>query len=206
MSSSRIVGPFVTVSGMALAGLAGARPPAYTIAAGFTTQLHNVAADKLHEECFDEECKEHGGVVVAEGKTEHAEAPVELKIREYRDRKGLGAKELEALAHKSQVRAGAGRELRLVAGTVSNKPVVEQWTVEDACEPEIIGRLMIALPDKVVEIEAIGSAARADVAGDAFSQIDKILHGLRIRRLGESTVDPAPAVPDETVQAIVKGC
>lgn len=199
---------------------AAAHPPAYTMRAGFQTSLHNVAETEQREDCLDAPvsatqaksattCHEHGGILVAEGTSTQATIQLTVKIREYRHRNEAAARDLEALAKRVVARAPVEREIRLVAGTTAGRPAVEQWSVTSHCQRQVGGRVLVSLPDKIVEVEAVATTHLDDASIEqGIKQVSHVLHGVRIHRLGDVSVDPAATAPseDELTDAVFNAC
>ena len=73
---------------------------------------------------------------------------------------------------------------------------------------DLAGRVFVALPDKVIELEAAsGVDANEESVTLGVIQIDGILRGARVRRLGDVVVDPAATPPPRApiVRAVAKG-
>jgi hypothetical protein len=194
---------------VALARDAAARPPSYTMHAGFRTSLQNVPDGERREECLDLACHEKGGTLVAQGSSTHDGVALTVRIREYRHHPDQSAQQLQTIAQKMLAKGVDDRELRLVAGKVAERPALEQWSVVNPCQRELGGRVLLSLSDKVVEVEAVATTQTdgADVP-KAISQISSVLHGVRVRRVGDVTVDPAADAPPaaEVSEALKKGC
>jgi hypothetical protein len=188
---------------------AAARPPSYTMHAGFRTSLQNVPDAERREECLDLACHEKGGTLVAQGTSTHDGVELTVRIREYRHHADQTATQLETIAHKMLAKGVDDRELRLVAGKTAERPALEQWSIVNPCERELGGRVLVSLSDKVVEVEAVAKtkADGSDVPR-AVSQISSVLHGVRVRRLGDVVVDPATDAPPptEVAEALKKAC
>jgi hypothetical protein len=182
-----LAGALLLASGAALA-----KPPAYTLTKlGFSTSLHGVPDGERHEICFDKACRDTGGVTVAEGATRNDRSPVRITIREYKRRKP-GAADLAALAKKQLGRAPRGKQVRLTSGTVGGRPAIEQWAVWDNCQRVISARVLVALPDKIIEIETQSTLEPGHDAGDSsVGRMGHILSGVRVRRVGDVSLDPA---------------
>jgi hypothetical protein len=221
---------------LAVARDAGAaKPPAYTVRAGFHTALRNVSEREHDEECLDAApvnasaanaakgtptpaphatneagaCQERGGVLVAEGTSTRGAVSVTVKIREIRHKRDASAHDLEMLAHKMLARPASEHQVRMVTGTAGGRPAVEQWSVKSRCGRSLFGRVLVSLPDKVIEVEATASAPLEDKSiAEGIKQVSQILHGVRVRRLGDMTIDPAPEAPDEDelTDAVFNAC
>jgi hypothetical protein len=194
---------------LAVAADASAHPPAYTVHAGFRTALQNVPDADRREECLDAACHEKGGTLVAQGTSTHDELTLTLRIREYRHHPNQTAAQLQGIAAKLVAKGLDDRELRLVSGKVQERPALEQWSIVDPCEHMLGGRVLLSLPDKVVEIEAV--AKTRDDGSDvprAVWQITSVLYGVRVRRVGDVPVDPAsdPPQASEIAEALKQGC
>ena len=175
-------------SGAALA----AKPPAYTFdKLAFSTTLRGIPEAERHSDCLDKQCTERGGVLVAEGKTTTLPAPVSITIREFRQ-KNAGAAELAALGKKQQAGAVRGKIVRAVAGKAGDRPALEQWSIWDGCQRIISGRVLVAMPDKIIEVETRSVLEPGhDPAATSVGAMTQIMQKLRVRRLGDAVLDPA---------------
>lgn len=179
---------FVTL----LAAPASAREAAFTVSdVGFTTQLHGVVDEG-----------DGPWVTVAEGKTTHDKSPLTIVIREHRGKANLSAKQIDKLA-KERADEDEAKVVRTVKGTVGGKPSLEQWSVVDAKDGEVRARLYVALATKVVEIEVSTKVGKdAELAAEVTDRVHRVLHGLRIRRLGEAALSPSKeALPAKVLLA-----
>lgn len=177
---------------LAPGALEAARPPAYTFAGlTFTTSLRGVPEGERREECLDAKCTERGGVVVAEGVARKLSSPVTVTIREHRQ-KNASKDGLQALAKRLQSHAPRGKVVRVVAGEAAERPALEQWAVWDGCQRLLSGRVLVALPDKVIEVETRSVLEPGhDMTDSSVGAMNKILRGLRVRRLGDAVLDPS---------------
>lgn len=185
-------GAVAGLAALLVGGVADAKPPAYTFQPlGFPTTLHGIPDGERREECFDKECSEPGGIAVAEGKTPTLTSPISITIREYK-KKGAGKAELAALAKKILGKTSHGKHVRSVAGQVAGRPALEHWAVTDGCNRVITGRVLVAMPDKVIEVETRSVLEPGHDPQDASVRgMTKILQKIRVRRLGDASLDPA---------------
>ena len=197
--------PSKAKSGEARAGKA----PAYQVKGlPFLTHLHGESGKEV--ECAGASCNDGRGTVVARGGTDKGRGSVDIVIREHRDTKGAGADQLLTL---SQRLARRSDEVRVVSGTVGESAAIEQWTVKSTCGGPVTARVLVALADKVIEIE---TTARPDAKGTRSAKSAKlvrdmtaILRAIRVRRLGDQVLDPAKdKVPVEKIAEAIpaKGC
>lgn len=178
-----------------LAAPAHAREPAFSVSdVGFTTQLHGVVDDG-----------DGPWITVAEGKTTHDESPLAIVIREHRGKAGVTAKQLDKLA-KLRADEDDAKVLRAVAGVVGARPSLEQWSVVDPKLGDVRARLYVTLPTKIVEIEVATRLKRdAELAADVTARVHRVLHGLRIKRLGDAALSPSKdALPAKTLLASLR--
>lgn len=194
----------------AVTGVAdAAKPPAYTFdQLGFPTTMHGIPEGERRAECLDKSCSERGGVLVAEGKTTALPAPVTLRVLEHK-KKGAGKGELQALAKKLLAHAPKGKEVRTVTGQAADRPALSQWGVWDGCQRVIVGRVLVAMPDKIIEIETRSVLEPGHDPGDSsVKAMSRILKKLRVRRLGEATLDPSSEdiTVKELAGAMPRGC
>lgn len=183
------------VVGAALLGsvAAQAKPPAYTFAnLSFTTSLHGVPEGERREACLDKDCAQTSGVIVAEGETKGDGARVSIEIREHKRRGGIAKVELAELSKGLLGGAPNGKEVRAISGAIGTTQALEHWSVWDGCSREISGRVFIALPDKIIEVEARAPLSVGREGDDpAIVRMNKILRGVRVRRMGDVSLDPA---------------
>lgn len=186
-----------------------AKPPAYTFSTlGFSTTMHGIPEGERRAECLDKGCSERGGILVAEGKTTTLAAPVTLRVLEHR-KKGAKQADLQALAKKLQSYAPKGKEVRTVAGQAADRPALSQWAVWNGCQRTIVGRVLVAMPDKIIEVETRSVLEPGHDSKDLSLQaMEQILKKLRVRRLGNATLDPAPShiTAKELASAMPRGC
>lgn len=186
-----------------------AKPPAYTFdKIGFSTTLRGIPEGERRDDCVDKQCSERTGVVVAEGRTTTLAAPVTITIREHRQ-KNAGKAELAALGKRQQARAPRGKSVRVVAGQVVDRPALEQWSVWDGCQRVISGRVLVAMPDKIIEVETRSVLEPGhDPAATSVGAMTQILQKLRVRRLGDAVLDPADEAISvkELATALPRGC
>ena len=202
-----------TLLALALVGFSGAagaaKPPAYTFdKIGFATTLRGIPEAERRDDCLDKECSERTGVVVAEGRTTSLAAPVTITIREHRQ-KNAGKAELAALGKKQQGRAPRGKTVRVVSGLAGDRPALEQWAVWDGCQRVVSGRVLVAMPDKIIELETRSVLEPGhDPAATSIGAMTQILQKLRVRRLGDAVLDPADEAiaVKELAAALSKGC
>ncbi len=175
-----------------LAAPAHAREPAFSVSdIGFTTQLHGVEDDG-----------EGPWLAVAEGKTTHEQSPLTIVIREHRKKANQTAKQLDKLA-KARAEEDDAKVVRALAGPVGGRAALEQWSVVDARAGDVRARLYVALPNKVVEIEVTTKVKRdAELVAEVTTRAHRVLHGLRIRRLGDVALSPSKdALPAKALMA-----
>lgn len=180
--------------------------PAYHVKGlSFLTHLHSEAVKEM--ECAGASCNEGRGTIVVKGATDKTRGDIAIVIREHRDTKGAGAEQLLAMSQKL---ARKTDEVRVVSGTVGESAAIEQWTVKPTCGGDITARVLVALPDKVIEIETIAAApGKAAKSSKLVRDMTSILRAIRVKRLGDVVLDPAKdKVPTEkVVEAIpAKGC
>jgi len=180
--------------------------PAYHVKGlPFLTHLRSESAKEM--ECAGASCNEGRGTVVVKGATDKQWGDIAIVIREHRDTKGAGAEQLLAMSQKL---ARKSDEVRVVSGTVAESAAVEQWTVKPTCGGNVTGRVLVALPDKVIEIETTAAApAKAGKSAKLVRDMTAILRAIRVKRLGDIVLDPAKdKVPTEKVVEAIpsKGC
>lgn len=178
-----------------LASPASAREAAFSVSdVGFSTQLHGVVDEG-----------DGPWITVAEGKTTHEHSPLVIVIREHRGKSGVTAKQLDKLA-KARADEDEAKVIRAVAGSVGGKPSLEQWSVVDPKSGDVRARLYVTLPTKIVEIEVATKLSRdAELAADVTQRVHRVLHGLRIRRLGEASLSPSKdALPAKVLLASLR--
>lgn len=187
-----LLGAVLGLPALCAGGAEAAKPPAYTFdPIGFSTTLKGIPEGERREECLDKGCTERGGVVVAEGRTTTLASPVTITIREHRQ-KGVGKLGLAAIAKKTLAHAPGGKQVRAVAGQAADRPALEQWSVWDGCQRVVSARVLVAMPDKVIEVETRSVLEPGHDSADAsVGAMTKILQKLRVRRLGDATLDPA---------------
>ena len=183
-----------------------AKGPAYHVKGlSFLTHLHSESAKEM--ECAGANCNEGRGTVVVKGGTDKARGDIAIVIREHRDMKGAGAEQLLAMSQKI---ARKTDEVRVVSGTVGESAALEQWTVKPTCGGNVTGRVLVALPDKVIEIETTAPASTKTAKSNKLVRdMTSILRALRVKRLGDVVLDPAKdKVPTEKIVEAVptKGC
>lgn len=190
-------------------GADAAKPPAYTFAPlGFSTSMKGVPEGERRAECLDRGCSERGGVLVAQGKTTSLAAPVTIRILEHKQ-KGAGKGELQALAKKLQGPAPKGKVVKTTAGQVADRPALSQWAVWDGCGRVVVGRVLVAMADKVIEVETRSVLEPGHDAGDtSVKAMGQMMKQLRVRRLGDVALDPASegASVKELAGAMPRGC
>lgn len=182
--------------------------PAYHVKGlSFLTHLHSEASKEV--ECAGAACNEGRGTVVVRGGTDKSRGDIEIVIREHRDTKGAGAEQLLALSQKL---ARKTEEVRVVSGTVAESAALEQWTVKPTCGGPVTARVLVALPDKVIEIETSARApGKSAKSSKLIRDMTAILRAVRVKRLGDEILDPAKAkdpVPTEKLAEAMpsKGC
>jgi hypothetical protein len=182
-----------------------AKPPAYTFEKlGFPTSLRGIPEGERRAECLDQDCTERGGVLVAEGKTTTLASPVTVKIREHRQR-GAGKKELQALAKRLVEHAPRGKAVQTTTGQVADRPTLTQWSVWDGCQRVISGRVLVAMPDKIIEVETRSVLEPGHDQGDSsVKAMGQILKKLRVRRLGDAPLDPTPTGEQVTLKELAE--
>lgn len=172
------------------------KAPAYTFKeVGFSTHLKNLPDGERREECVDDACKEPPAVVVAEG---HASVPggeMSIAIKEHKRAK-VKADALSELAGKVLARAPRGREVRKASGEAGKQPSLDQWGLYDECSATVFGRAMVAMPDKVIEIEVRAPLGEASAQAESLAKVQRVLRGLRVRRLGDAVLAPSEKAPD----------
>ncbi|MCS6898725.1 MAG: hypothetical protein RMJ98_03345 [Myxococcales bacterium] len=186
-----------------------AKPPAYTFARlGFSTSLKGVPEGERRSECLDRGCTERRGVLVAEGKTTTLATPVTIRILEHRY-KGAGKGELQALASKLQGVAPRGKVVKTSLGEVADRPALSQWAIWDGCNRSVVARVLVAMPDKILEVETRSILEPGHEQEDnSVKAMSQVLRKLRVRRLGDVELDPASEdiSVKELARAMPRGC
>lgn len=183
-----------------------AKGPAYHVKGlSFLTHLRSEPLKEM--ECESKTCNEGRGTIVVKGATDKNRGDIAIVIREHRDTKGAGAEQLLAMSQKL---ARKTEEVRVVSGTVGESAAIEQWTVKPTCGGNVTARVLVALPDKVIEIETTAaSPGKSAKSQKLVRDMTAILRAIRVKRLGDVVLDPAKdKVPaDKVVEAIpTKGC
>jgi len=208
-SKHLLLGAGLGLSALFSGGADAAKPPAYTFDhLGFSTTMRGIPEGERREECLDKGCSERGGVLVAEGKTLALPSPVTITIKEHRH-KGAGKGELAALSKRILSHAPKGKQVRTVSGLAGDRPALEQWAVWDGCQRVVSGRVLVAMPDKIIEIETRSVLEPGHDPGDSsVGSMTKILQKIRVRRLGDATLDPAEETikVKELATAMPKSC
>jgi hypothetical protein len=190
-------------------GADAAKPPAYTFAGlGFSTSMRGVPEGERRAECLDRGCTERGGVLVAEGKTTALAAPVTIRILEHKQ-KGAGKGELQALAKKLQGAAPKGKVVKTATGEAADRPALSQWAIWDGCGRSVVGRVLVAMPDKIIEVETRSILEPGhDQSDSSVKAMSQMLRRLRVRRLGDAALDPASEdiTVKELAGAMPRGC
>jgi hypothetical protein len=187
-----------------VAGQAHARPPSYTVSGlSFSTSLHGVQEDAVPEPCPVEKCKDPRAVVVARGESGEGSARVTVTVREHR---GIGKAKVEgllALSRRLSTSDAQPHEVRVVQGHAGGAPTVEQWLTTASCDRAVVARVLVALEDKIVEIETAAPAGATDEkhVAKASNRMHSILSAMRIRRLDSAVLSPTKDAPAPHVLA-----
>jgi hypothetical protein len=191
-SLHKVWGPLLGLSFIAAGSASAAHPPAYTFQPmSFHTSLHGVPEGERREGCVGKACGEATGIVVAEGTTKGLSTPVHITIREHK-KHGDGKKDIATLARKLASRDEKGKQVRLVTGEAGGRPSLEQWVIDNPCDRVVVGRVLVAMPDKIVEVETRSTLEPGHETGDSpLSPMTQILKNIRVRRLGTASLDPA---------------
>jgi hypothetical protein len=165
------------------------KTPAYQVK-GLPFLTHLKADEGKAVECKTATCNESRGTVVLRGLTDKSHGNIAITIREHRLVKGAAADQLLAL---TQGLTKPKDEVRVVSGTAgsTDASALEQWTVTAGCRGVVTGRVLVALPDKIIELETAADAHQKHVSTLRLAKdMSAILGAIRVRRLGDQKLTP----------------
>jgi hypothetical protein len=180
----------------AFAGMASpahSRQPAYRLTnVAFQTSLHGVRKKLNAPVCKDDLCAKVRGVLVAEGASKAQHSGITIQIREFHTNGANSQKLLQKLASSRLGKDKKVKQVRMITGKVNGFHVAEQWTTTDHCERVLQGRVFLAFEKKVIEIETSAALVPGTKqTKTTIQRMNQILHGMRIRRIGNFSPDPA---------------
>lgn len=168
---------------------ASTKGPAYQVK-GLPFLTHLKGDEGKSVECKTATCNESRGTVVLRGMTDKNHGKIGITIREHRLVKGAAADQLLTL---TQTLAKPKDEVRVVSGTAgpTDAAALEQWTVTPGCSGVVTGRVLVALPDKIIELETAADAHQKHVSTLRLAKdMSAILGAIRVRRLGDTKLTP----------------